>query len=683
MNFRRKKVIRISIIVLGAIILLFVAGLALRKPLLRKGLSKAAEKFEARTGMTLTYGDVDMSGLSYITLDELMISKGDKKVFTADKMYTKLKWSNILIARARPEEFIMNNAHLYYTKTADPEETGNEEVTEVADSLVTETVMIDSSGTSNAVEKVLSLNYKKYMDEVFDAAFNYIPEKIIIDSLVADLNRNRAKGRVIIENFRKEGSPYEMKLSLFEDGKVQSYKVNGKVNEDEKLLSFNMKLVEGNKELPLVEKLFDMKASLSNLSASFRQKDISDNRSNLQGKVNIKGFSVLHEDLAVERIVLDNLEADISFSLGDQFIEVDSASRVKVNAIDIPVYFSYGRYGERTFSLVVQETTWDANDFFSSLPPGLFNTFQGIEATGNIRYSLLTKVDPKNPESLVFDSSMDSENLKITKYGREDYRKINGTFTQKAYVRGELDRTFTVSPGGSNYTYIDQISPYLVDCILTAEDGGFWSHNGFNEDAFRKSFVTNLQDSNFTRGGSTITMQLVKNVYLSKRKTIGRKVEEALIVWLIEELDLVSKRQMMQTYLNIIEWGPHIYGITEASNFYFGKHPGELSLAESLFLTSIIPKPRKVRYSFESSTGELRSYHQGYFNLLTGIMLRRNQLSEEDTTGLKPAIFLTENAYARLGLPVPEKPEEKEVEKKGFFEKLFSSEDKIPLRSGF
>ncbi|MGB3180384.1 MAG: biosynthetic peptidoglycan transglycosylase [Cyclobacteriaceae bacterium] len=677
MNSRQKKVIRISALVLGVVLLLFIAGYALRKPLLRKALDKASEKFEARTGMNLTYGNVDMSGLSYITLDSLKISDEGETVFTADKMYTKLKWSNILVAKVRPEEFIMNNAHLYYTRGTPSQNSDTSE----PDSLSVRTASADTTATSAALEKILSLNYKKYMDEAFDAAFNYIPESITIDSLIADLSRDSTRGRVVIEDFRKDGAPYKMLLSLFEGKNIQTYKVDGTVNEDDKLLSFNLELVEGENELPLIEKLLDTKASLTSMKASFKQKDVGDSRTNMVGKISVEGFSVLNEDVSVERIVMDKLEADVNFSLGDQFIMVDSSSHVVVNKIDIPFYFSYGRYGDRDFAVAVPETTWDANDFFASLPPGLFNTFQGMEATGNIKYSLLAKIDPKKPETLVFDSSMDGKNLKITKYGREDYRKINGTFTQKAYVRGELDRTFTVSPGGSNYTPIGQVSPYLIDCILTAEDGGFWSHNGFNEDAFRKSFITNLQDSNFTRGGSTITMQLVKNVYLSKRKTIGRKVEEAMIVWLIEELGLVSKRQMMQTYLNIIEWGPHIYGITEASDFYFGKHPGDLTLAESLFLTSIIPKPRKARYSFESSTGKLRSYHEGYFNLLTDIMLRRNQLTQDDTAGLRAEVYLTESAYARLGLPVAERPEEKE--EKGLFKKLFSNGNNIPLRSGF
>ena len=78
-------------------------------------------------------------------------------------------------------------------------------------------------------------------------------------------------------------------------------------------------------------------------------------------------------------------------------------------------------------------------------------------------------------------------------------------------------------------------------------------------------------------------MQLVKNVFLSRKKTIARKAEEALIVWLIENNNLTSKERMFEVYLNIIELGPGIYGVGEASRFYFNKKPAELTLSESIF----------------------------------------------------------------------------------------------------
>ena len=101
-------------------------------------------------------------------------------------------------------------------------------------------------------------------------------------------------------------------------------------------------------------------------------------------------------------------------------------------------------------------------------------------------------------------------------------------------------------------------------------------------------------------------MQLVKNVYLNRQKTLARKIEEILIVWIMENGHLSSKQRMFETYLNLIEWGRNVYGIGEASRYYFSKHPVELTIGESIFLASIVTKPKSGLYRFEGD-GSLRS----------------------------------------------------------------------------
>jgi membrane peptidoglycan carboxypeptidase len=196
-----------------------------------------------------------------------------------------------------------------------------------------------------------------------------------------------------------------------------------------------------------------------------------------------------------------------------------------------------------------------------------------------------------------------------------------------------------VGPANPFYAPLGQISPYLRNAVLTAEDAGFYSHKGFHEEAFRQAIATNIKNRDFVRGGSTISMQLVKNVFLTRKKTVSRKVEEAIIVWLIENEKIISKNRMFEIYLNIIEWGPDVYGAKDASRFYFGKQPSELNLAESIFLTSIIPSPKRYRSSFDSY-GNLRSWKSGYYRLIGGIMARRGLISQEDYENLQPNVRL-------------------------------------------
>jgi membrane peptidoglycan carboxypeptidase len=164
-------------------------------------------------------------------------------------------------------------------------------------------------------------------------------------------------------------------------------------------------------------------------------------------------------------------------------------------------------------------------------------------------------------------------------------------------------------------------------------------HRGFLPEAFRESIVKNYKERRFARGGSTISMQLVKNVFLSRDKTVSRKAEEALIVYLIENLRLVPKERMLEVYLNVIEWGPNVYGIGEASRFYFNKTPAELTLQESVFLAGIIPRPKYFKYQFDKD-GKLKPYLDGYFRILTGRMAMKGWISPADTSGLLPDVKL-------------------------------------------
>ena len=186
---------------------------------------------------------------------------------------------------------------------------------------------------------------------------------------------------------------------------------------------------------------------------------------------------------------------------------------------------------------------------------------------------------------------------------------------------------------------------------MTSEDGGFYQHRGFLPDAFRESIITNIKERRFARGGSTISMQLVKNVFLSRNKTIARKLEEALIVWLIENQGLCTKDRMFEVYLNIIEWGPLVYGANEASRFYFNKDAGRLTLAEAIFLASIIPRPKAFRWAFDDN-GRLRDYNAEFYRLVSNKMLSKGWITPADAEHLKPEVDL--KGPARLMLKNPD-----------------------------
>ena len=162
---------------------------------------------------------------------------------------------------------------------------------------------------------------------------------------------------------------------------------------------------------------------------------------------------------------------------------------------------------------------------------------------------------------------------------------------------------------------LSSISPYLIKAVLISEDDKFWSHEGFDYEAIKKAVEKDIKTGKFKFGGSTISQQLVKNLYLSPAKNPLRKIREAIITWKIEKI--LSKKRILEIYLNTVEWGEGIFGIEAATRHYYGKTASELSPEEAARLAAVLPNPRKY-----SPTGE-RRYVVNRSNLIYSIMVRR------------------------------------------------------------
>ena len=137
------------------------------------------------------------------------------------------------------------------------------------------------------------------------------------------------------------------------------------------------------------------------------------------------------------------------------------------------------------------------------------------------------------------------------------------------------------------------ISEHLKKAILLSEDAAFFSHKGVDMNELREALKKDLETGSFKRGGSTITMQLAKNLYLNPSKNPLRKVKEIIIARQLE--DALPKRRIFEIYLNVVEWGRNIYGAEAAARHYFGKSAANLDILESATLAALLPSPRDSR----------------------------------------------------------------------------------------
>lgn len=149
---------------------------------------------------------------------------------------------------------------------------------------------------------------------------------------------------------------------------------------------------------------------------------------------------------------------------------------------------------------------------------------------------------------------------------------------------------FQVGPKNRYWTAGGNIPAEMKWAVVLAEDANFYRHEGVDVKALKNAIKHDLEKKSFARGASTLTQQLAKNLYLSREKTITRKLKELYLALRMEQE--LTKGRIMELYLNVVELGPMVYGVGHASRYYFGKSPAELTPRESAFLIAMLPGPR-------------------------------------------------------------------------------------------
>jgi monofunctional biosynthetic peptidoglycan transglycosylase len=157
-------------------------------------------------------------------------------------------------------------------------------------------------------------------------------------------------------------------------------------------------------------------------------------------------------------------------------------------------------------------------------------------------------------------------------------------------ARYEGRTTFTIRHTWVPYA---RISPHLKRAVVVTEDAAFFDHDGIDLDEIKASIERNWEEGRFTRGASTITQQLAKNLYLSPSRNPVRKLRELLITRRLEAS--LTKRRILEIYLNVIEWGDGIFGCEAAARRYFGKSAADLSREEAALMAGAIINPRELR----------------------------------------------------------------------------------------
>jgi hypothetical protein len=179
-------------------------------------------------------------------------------------------------------------------------------------------------------------------------------------------------------------------------------------------------------------------------------------------------------------------------------------------------------------------------------------------------------------------------------------QRLRGPFSHELVLASGETRSIDVSPASPDFIALSDVPPLFLRALLLAEDSGFYGHRGIDLAEMPSALITDWSRGGAFRGASTITQQLAKNLFLSRDKQLGRKLQELSLALLLEST--LGKERILEIYLNVIEWGPGLYGLRPAARAYFAKEPKDLTPAEIAFLVSLIPGPIKYQSSFAHGT---------------------------------------------------------------------------------
>ncbi|WP_134088949.1 biosynthetic peptidoglycan transglycosylase [Olivibacter sp. XZL3] len=662
------KHVKIALIAVGGILVVSAVVLGIiyykRAGLLQEALQQIKERAKTEYDLDVSIDDAYFSAFSTVTFENFRVQPNQRaQLLDVEYLDVTVELWPLLAGNVKVSALNLHDAKLSFVKK---------------DSLSNYDFLFKQK-QADTVRRQADMNLAELADKLINSVLYKVPENMKLAHFEATYLDDSTKQTLSVPKAIIDDGNLSSTVEI--NGKEAIWHVLGKVQPKKKQLYFKVYAEGKAVELPIIKRKYGLTLKFDTLETDLRNVVMDRGELQVSGGLAAKNLIVQHWRISEQEIAVPRTTIDAKVLVGESYISLDKSSEVKIKQLSAHPFGKLSFRPHRTVEAGVLMPEIEAQDMFDSFPQGMFDNLEGIRVSGKLKYHLDLFVDLDNPDSVRLSAGMDKKDFRINSWGKTNLAKINTPFIYTAYEDGKAMRSIHVSPENPNFTPLDQIAPVLKNAVLTAEDPSFFSHKGFVEDAFKASITANLKAKAFKRGGSTISMQLVKNVYLGREKTLARKIEEILMVWLIENNRVVSKSRMFEVYLNIIEWGRNVYGIGEASRFYFGKHPSQLNLGESIYLASIIPKPKTGLYPFLWD-GHLKPYLGGYFRLIGGIMARRGLVPRDSSSygfydvRLREALRPARPDTLQTDTIKRDLLEQEFEEAKSFLEKLFGKDKK-------
>lgn len=627
-----------KIVIISLVALLFLM-LLLRGPLLRLYVSHKTKYLKDHYSLIISYDKLKMSGLAGIRIEQLCIYPvGGDTLFSANYIHLRMNPFKLLFLTTDLRRLDAAKIKINFVKK---------------DSLTSnfDFLFKDRNGKDKETDTLKGINgqnYARTVDKMLSLILRVIPAKADINGLDINYIYGEYKLKIDIPDFKVNHNKFNAKITSLENGNKEVLFSEGILDDSKKKISARIYARDSSKfSVPFINFRWGAKVQFDTLAFELSGSQRRNDTMSLSGKALASGVSLFHKRVSYEDVILDKGIFNYKINIGKNYFELDSSSTAIVNKFSFSPYMKAEKIKKWHITASLNKRDFAADDLFSSLPKGMFYNLEGIKTEGRMDYHFYLDLDFAQIDSLKLESSLKSHNFKVLHFGKSDLRRMNGDFEYTAYENESPVRSFIVGESNPNFRTLDRISPFLQMAVLQSEDGGFFYHDGFLLESIKGALVEDIKEKRFERGGSTISMQLVKNVFLSRNKTLARKFEEMMIVWLIENNRLSSKTRMFEVYLNIIEWGPMVYGANEAARFYFDKDAKDIDINEAIFLASIIPSPKRALGSFTDDL-QLKPSLEGYYKLLAQRFRVKGLINVQEEEAIRPEVKIAGEAKRLL-----------------------------------
>ena len=316
----------------------------------------------------------------------------------------------------------------------------------------------------------------------------------------------------------------------------------------------------------------------------------------LDGKLSVHGLSLRRAELSSQLVGPWSFDASVKASarLDGSELEITSS---EAHFGEVRAELS-GRVvtepGRRSVEGRLRVPLSGCQTVLDALPNGLLPLVRGVRLSGSFGIDLQVHYQLRAPQDTRVVLAVRNECRVQGAPAELSPRRFERPFLREVKGPDGSPMSIESGPGTPSWVSIDDMSRHLESAILICEDAGFHHHGGFDFRALENALEDDLKQGRFARGASTVSMQLAKNLYLGKEKTLGRKLQEALLTLLLEQQ--LDKRRILELYLNVVELGPGLYGVGDAAQYYFATPARALTLGQSLYLASLLPNPTYSRF---------------------------------------------------------------------------------------